>query len=161
MSSKDPLWAPWRVEYITKSDKMECVFCVNPAEEKDKKNYIIYRGEKVFAMLNKYPYNNGHIMVSPYSHKAKLEELSREELCEMMDTVRFFTKKIEDKMSPQGFNVGMNIGKVAGAGFDGHLHMHVVPRWRGDTNFMPVIGRQEVISEALESVYNKLKTDKI
>jgi ATP adenylyltransferase len=100
-------------------------------------------------------------MVSPYSHKAKLEELSREELCEMMDTVRFFTKKIEDKMSPQGFNVGMNIGKVAGAGFDGHLHMHVVPRWRGDTNFMPVIGRQEVISEALESVYNKLKTDKI
>ncbi|MDA3792276.1 MAG: HIT domain-containing protein [Elusimicrobia bacterium] len=161
MSKQNPLWAPWRVEYITKSNDMDCIFCFKPSENQDKKNHIIFRGEKVFAMLNKYPYNNGHIMVSSYTHKANLTDLTDEELKELMSVVVFYTKKIKSLMQPDGFNVGMNIGKTAGAGFDEHIHMHIVPRWEGDTNFMPVIGRQEVISESLDSVYDKLKTVKI
>ncbi len=161
MNKKGPVWAPWRVEYITNSDTKECIFCLKPAEKEDRKNHIIYRGKKVFAVLNKYPYNNGHIMVAPYSHKANLESLSRGELEELMDVVRFYVRRIEELMEAHGFNIGMNIGKTAGAGFEEHLHMHVVPRWEGDTNFMPVIGNQEVISESLNSVYEKLKTEKI
>ncbi|MFC2061124.1 HIT domain-containing protein [Elusimicrobiota bacterium] len=154
---KEILWAPWRVKYITRCDDMECIFCEKPELSKDSENYILHRGEKAFALLNIYPYNNGHLMIAPYKHTGDISELSAEEWAEMMELVSIFTEKIKKEMQAQGFNIGMNVGRIAGAGFCDHLHMHVVPRWGGDTNFMPVIGDQKVISESLDSVYNKLK----
>lgn len=150
------MWAPWRVKYITNPAETNCIFCEKSAQSDDKKNYVLYRGKTVFALLNIYPYNNGHLMVAPYSHIGELEALSGDVLCEMMNVVNKFVKKIKETMRAQGFNVGMNIGKVAGAGIDDHIHIHIVPRWLGDTNFMPVIADEKVISEGLESVYKKL-----
>lgn len=157
MSSKKMLWAPWRVKYIMESDSVKCIFCEKPISGKDKKNFIIYRGSKAFAMLNIYPYNNGHVMVAPFDHIGQMSNLSSDILCEMMDIVKMLVEKIKIQMKAQGFNIGMNIGKISGAGFDEHLHIHIVPRWTGDTNFMPVICDEKVISESLDSVYKKLK----
>ncbi|MGM0441007.1 MAG: HIT family protein [Elusimicrobiota bacterium] len=160
MKKDNILWAPWRYKYINDSEDMDCIFCHKPKKDNDEKELIIYRGDKVFALLNKYPYNNGHIMVAPYKHTGNLEELTKKEYGEMTEVVKMYVGKIKETMNPHGFNVGMNIGKVAGAGFDQHLHMHIVPRWEGDTNFMPVVGEERVISESLNSVYNKLKISK-
>ena len=161
MNSKEKdntiLWAPWRVKYITHPDGNECIFCVKSQQQDDEKNYVLYRGENAFALLNIYPYNNGHVMVAPYKHTGDLSELPREAVYEMQDIVSMFVEKMKEQMNPQGFNIGMNIGRTAGAGFQDHLHTHIVPRWNGDTNFMPVIGKEDVISEALESVYTRLK----
>ena len=174
MNSKEKdntiLWAPWRVKYITHPDGNECIFCVKSQQQDDEKNYVLYRGEYAFALLNIYPYNNGHVMVAPYKHTGELSELSEDEMHEINDIVRMFVAKMKEQMNPQGFNIGMNIGRgrrgparcgrigrTAGAGFQDHLHTHIVPRWNGDTNFMPVIGKEDVISEALESVYTRLK----
>jgi ATP adenylyltransferase len=151
------LWAPWRVKYITHPDGNECIFCVKSGENDDEKNFVLYRGEHAFALLNIYPYNNGHVMVAPYQHTGDLSELPQETVYEMQDIVKMFVEKLKEQMNPQGFNIGMNIGRTAGAGFKDHLHTHVVPRWNGDTNFMPVIGKEDVLSEALESAYRKLK----
>jgi len=150
----DKLWSPWRSQYIssfkTKDGTEKCVFCaaVNKNPE-DSDSLIVYKGEKVFVMLNLYPYNNGHLMIIPYRHISRLEQLTREEKTEIMDLEAVTLKALEIVMKPQGFNIGANIGKAAGAGIDQHLHFHIVPRWMGDTNFMPVLGEVKIISQDL------------
>ncbi len=155
----EKLWAPWRMEYIEgidAEDNGECIFCEKPKESDDRKNFIVYRGKKCFVILNIFPYNNGHLMIVPYCHISEYEDLDSETLEEMMYTVKIIIKEMKKNMRPDGFNIGMNLGRSAGAGITGHLHLHVVPRWNGDTNFMPVIGGTKVISESLEGTYNKL-----
>jgi ATP adenylyltransferase len=152
------LWAPWRSRYIRNLDKKTkvCVFCVKPRQKKDRKNYIIRRGRYCYAILNIYPYNNGHVMVNPYRHGADLSRLRPEEILEMMQLVCEIQEKLRKKMKAAGFNIGLNIGRDGGAGFN-HLHMHIIPRWRGDTNFMPILTNTKVVSESLGAVYNLLK----
>lgn len=144
------------MEYIVKDKSEECIFCVLPKENKDAKNKILFRGEESFVILNIFPYNNGHIMISPYRHIACITKLSEKELIE---TTRLIQKSIEllrNVYNPDGFNVGYNIGKVAGAGYDEHIHAHIVPRWSGDTNFMPVLADTKIHPEHLESTYERL-----
>jgi ATP adenylyltransferase len=150
------LWAPWRIEYIKKADKVGCIFCQKPAEEGDASNYILYRGQKNFIIMNSYPYNPGHLMIAPYRHIANLDELTKEELGEHHELVRRSVTVLTQVFKPDGFNIGMNLGRVAGAGIDKHIHSHIVPRWAGDTNFMPLIADTNVINEALEETYKKL-----
>lgn len=128
---KKVIWAPWRMKYITAPGDEECIFCKAAKGTNDRKNYVLYRGKKIFGILNLFPYNNGHVMIAPYEHTGELEKLSKTVLHEMNDTMLVFVRKIQEKMNPDGFNVGINIGKPAGAGFDKHLHMHIVPRWGG------------------------------
>ncbi len=153
----DRLWAPWRSAYINMRRKKRCVFCVGRTTKNDDKRYIVKRLRHAFSMLNLYPYNNGHVMVSPYRHIALLEGLSQDEIRDMMSLL-VDTKKILDKtLKAHGYNVGFNLGKVSGAGFDGHIHMHIVPRWLGDTNFMPVIADSKIVSDSLRAVLKLLK----
>ena len=152
------IWAPWRMEYILNASKQRgCLFCNKRRKKKDNKEFILVRGKKSFVLLNIYPYTNGHLMVAPYKHTAKLEDLDKEEMNEMMSLTQKAIKAIKKCMKPDGFNVGFNIGKIAGAGVKGHLHLHIVPRWEADTNFMPVIANTKVIPESLNSIYSKLK----
>ena len=151
------IWAPWRVEYIRSEKAKECIFCQKPAENKDTQNYILFRGKTSFVILNNYPYNPGHLMVAPFRHLASLDDLSDEELFEHFDLVRKSARAIKEAYKPEGFNIGMNLGRVAGAGVEGHVHTHIVPRWNGDTNFMPVLSDTKVIPEALASTYAQLK----
>jgi len=154
------IWAPWRIKYIrmAKEGKEEgCILCDKPKENKDAPNYILHRGQKNFVILNSYPYNPGHLMIAPYRHVANLEELSNEELHEHYEMVSQSIKVLKKAFKPAGFNVGMNLGRVAGAGIDDHIHTHIVPRWSGDSNFMPVIADVRVIPEALAETYDKLK----
>lgn len=151
------LWAPWRMEYILSSKSQGCVFCDKPAENQDEANYILFRGERNFVILNSWPYNPGHLMVAPYRHAAELEDLSDEELWEHSDMIRRCVAGLKTTLYPNGFNIGINIGGVAGAGVIGHIHTHIVPRWGGDVNFMPVISDTRVLPEALASTYRKLK----
>ncbi len=153
------LWAPWRVKYVTSPGGKECIFCTKPASENDRENYILHRGKKAFVILNIFPYNNGHTMVAPYEHTGDIERLPGDTYSEMMELTRRVIGKMRETMNPQGFNTGMNIGRPAGSSFDEHLHIHIVPRWEGDTNFMPVISGDSVISESLESAYEKLRFD--
>lgn len=149
------IWAPWRIEYITKEKEEGCIFCEKPKERNDRENLILYRGESGFIILNRYPYANGHLMAVPYRHVKELAELNDRERVEIMNLT---IKSIEilKAMKPDGFNIGMNLGRVAGAGIDDHLHFHIVPRWSGDTNFMPVIGDIKVMPEYLDQTYLKL-----
>jgi ATP adenylyltransferase len=151
------IWAPWRVEYIRSEKAKGCIFCQIPAENKDEKNYILFRGKTSFVILNNYPYNPGHLMVAPFRHLATLDDLTNEELFEHFDLVRKSARAIKEAYKPEGFNIGMNLGRVAGAGVEGHVHTHVVPRWNGDTNFMPVLSDTKVLPEALASTYAQLK----
>ena len=152
------LWAPWRIEYIKKATEEEgCILCHKPAQDDDAANYILYRGKKNFVVLNAYPYNSGHLMVAPYRHVASLEELTKEELHEHYEIVSRSLTVLKQEFGPAGFNIGMNLGRIAGAGIDKHLHSHIVPRWAGDTNFMPVIGDTGVINEALAETYKRLE----
>ncbi|RLI04350.1 HIT family hydrolase [Candidatus Bathyarchaeota archaeon] len=151
------IWAPWRIEYILVKKSEECIFCKLPKEERDEENFILLRGKKNFIILNNYPYNNGHLMVAPFRHVGNLEELTDEELDEHFRMVRKSVEILKKAYKPDGFNLGMNLGRVAGAGVEKHLHTHIVPRWEGDTNYMPVIANTKVISEALSSTYKKLK----
>ncbi len=149
------LWAPWRLEYITGEKEDECIFCTKPKEGNDKKNLILYNGETSFIIMNRYPYSNGHLMAVPYKHTKDFSELGQEERLELMNlTVKCMD--ILQVIKPEGFNIGMNLGRVGGAGIDDHLHFHVVPRWSGDTNFMPVIGDVRVMPEYLEETYDTL-----
>jgi ATP adenylyltransferase len=153
------LWAPWRMDYVSSCDKPEgCIFCVKPNEEKDKANLIVYRGVLAFVILNRFPYNNGHLMIVPYRHTGELSELSIDEHAEIFGLIATSTSVLKKTIRPHGFNVGMNLGRTAGAGIAEHLHAHVVPRWDGDTNFMPVVGHTKVVSEGLEETWEKLKT---
>lgn len=154
------LWAPWRMEYIEaiNTEKNEnCIFCDKPSQNKDEKNFIVYRGKTCFIILNIYPYNNGHLMLVPYKHTSELTELDSETRLELMHMINIAMEAIKNVMRPDGFNVGVNFGRTAGAGITEHLHIHLVPRWNGDTNFMPVIGCTKVICESLEDTYDKLK----
>jgi len=151
------IWAPWRLEYIQAEKPKECILCEKPSQNNDALNYILYRGDKNFVILNSYPYNPGHLMIAPYRHTGNLEELTDEELHEHFKIVSRSVKLLKQVFNPDGFNIGINIGKVAGAGIVDHFHTHIVPRWPGDTNFMPVISDVRVLPEALAETYNKLK----
>jgi ATP adenylyltransferase len=153
------LWAPWRMVYIKNCiDKKSkgCIFCTKPKQKKDKENLILYRGNKAFVMCNAFPYNNGHLMVIPYKHTSKIDELDKECLLEIWELVSLCCSVLKKYFSPDGFNIGINLGRTAGAGIDNHVHIHIVPRWNGDTNFMPVIGKTKVISQSLTDTYESL-----
>ena len=152
------LWAPWRLEFIKSArlGKNKCIFCEKPEEKKDDENYILFRGRKNFVILNIFPYNNGHLMVSPYRHLSSMDEMTDEELLENFMLVAKFSSLIKKEFNADGFNIGINLGKTAGAGFE-HVHTHVVPRWNGDSNYMPVIAGVKVMPELLSSTYEKLK----
>ncbi len=152
----EKIWAPWRVKYITRKKSFECIFCQKPREKQDKKNFIIRRTKTAFSILNIFPYNTGHLMVAPYRHIKDLRRLSKTELSELMDLVKFSMDLLDKKLKPQGYNIGLNVGRVGGAGFDGHLHIHIVPRWKGDTNFMPVINDTKVMSQSLNELHKIL-----
>jgi len=151
------LWSPWRMAYIVGSKPEGCIFCSKVAEEHDAENLILLRGRTCFVMMNRYPYNNGHLMVAPYLHVDSPTKLPPDAQLEMMALVNICIDVLQEAMSPDGFNVGMNLGASAGAGIKDHIHMHIVPRWVGDTNFMPVLAETRVIVEALEQSYAKLK----
>ena len=153
------LWAPWRMAFITPETPPPpgCIFCIQPAAHHDDVYHIPYRGERCFMMLNRYPYNNGHLMIAPYQHVGSIEQLDAATLAELMAQAQLALRALHIAMNPDGFNMGINQGKVAGAGFADHVHFHIVPRWNGDTNFMPVIADIKVMPEHLDSVYRKLK----
>lgn len=151
------IWAPWRMEYILDERKKGCIFCVLPKEGDDRRNLILHRGNKVFVIMNRYPYTNGHIMVSPWRHEGSLEGLEAEEMVELIQMMRQCVVILKKELSPDGFNIGMNLGRVAGAGIEDHLHFHIVPRWNGDTNFMPVLADVKVMPEFLENTYDRLR----
>ncbi len=155
--SHDILWAPWRLEYITDSHKNDdCIFCTLPKESDDKKNLIVYRNTHIFVILNRYPYNNGHLMIVPYQHTSEMSKLSDKEKLEIFNSIQYSQQVLKKVMAPQGFNIGANLGTIAGAGIDAHIHFHLVPRWSGDTNYMPVISGTKVISESLGDTWDKL-----
>ena len=153
----EQIWAPWRMEYIEKPKANGCILCQKPKENNDEENFILYRGQSNFIILNAFPYISGHLMVVPYRHIANLQELTDDEAKEHFDIVKRGVKVLMEALKPAGFNIGLNIGKVAGAGIEGHLHTHIVPRWQGDSNFMTVLSSTRVISEALAATYEKLK----
>lgn len=151
------LWAPWRIEYIKGPKEEGCFFCKYSHEHEDRKNLILHRGKHAFVMMNFYPYNNGHLMIAPYRHTAELDDLDDATKLEMMNYIVHCQRALSKYLSAQGFNIGINIGRVAGAGIEDHLHIHIVPRWNGDTNFMPVSGHTKVISQGLEDTWLTLR----
>ena len=151
------LWAPWRIRYIQMEKPEGCILCDKPGESTDALNYILYRGDNNFIIMNSFPYNSGHLMVAPYRHVASLEELTDTELYEHFEIVRRSIRVVRQVYSPDGFNIGINMGKDGGAGIVDHIHTHIVPRWQGDTNFMPVTADTKVVNEALAETYQKLK----
>jgi ATP adenylyltransferase len=151
------IWAPWRIEYIRMARPEGCILCDKPREDRDAANYIIYRGEKNFVMLNRYPYNPGHMLVAPYRHIMSLDELTAEERNEHFEIVSRSLAALRKAFNPGGFNIGANLGKVAGAGIDDHFHSHIVPRWQGDTNGITVLGDIRVVPQALAEAYEIIK----
>ena len=154
------IWAPWRLEYVkdaAKDNEDECIFCAKPAADDDESNLIVHRGERCFVILNLFPYTNGHLMVAPYEHSGALQEIDVETVAEMMALGQQAMRILEDAYSPHGYNVGFNQGRIAGAGFEGHIHMHVVPRWGGDTNFMPVLADTRVMPQTPQQSYEALR----
>lgn len=151
------MWAPWRMEYILSPKPEGCIFCDKPQQDSDRDNLILFRGDTCFVIMNYYPYNNGHLMIVPYRHLGNFEDLNAKEHAEMMALLGLSTSIIKKLTSPDGLNIGMNLGKVAGAGIDDHLHFHIVPRWNGDTNFMPVTGHTKVVAQTLYETYDLLK----
>ncbi|MDD4875708.1 MAG: HIT domain-containing protein [Dehalococcoidales bacterium] len=151
------MWAPWRIEYIQMEKPAGCILCEKPGQDDDAGNYILYRGEKNFVIMNRYPYNPGHLLVASYRHVANMEELTDEERNEHFQIVSRSVRLLREVFNPDGFNIGINSGRVAGAGIDEHVHTHIVPRWQGDMNFMTVIPDVRVVPEALTETYNKLK----
>jgi ATP adenylyltransferase len=151
------IWAPWRSKFIYERKRTGCIFCQAWQAKNDKSHHVIERSRYSFSMLNLYPYNNGHIMVVPKSHKSNLEKLTQGEIADLMSLVNKATKLLRQELQPAGFNIGINIGKISGAGYPGHVHIHIVPRWEGDTNFMPVLSGAKVISESLGELYKRLK----
>ena len=155
------LWAPWRMEYILDENKHDsCLFCdiskTGKKKTEDKKNLILYRGKHCFVLMNRYPYNSGHLMVVPYFHTPDFGGLSDDVLFEFIKTVNMSTDLLKKALKPDGFNIGLNFGKVAGAGMESHMHLHIVPRWTGDTDSMPIIAETRVMPEHLNKTYGKL-----
>jgi len=159
MDEPNRLWAPWRLEYIRDATepKPNCFLCEAFDADEDRERLLLYRGEKSFVIMNRYPYNNGHLLIAPNRHVANLDELELDELTQLFDLTRKATRWLTKAASPHGFNIGINLGRVAGAGLPGHVHVHIVPRWDGDVNFMPVIGFTKVISEGLQSSWDQLR----
>jgi ATP adenylyltransferase len=153
------LWAPWRLEFIHAPKPEGCIFCRFPAEPEanDRRNLIVHRGARSFAVLNRYPYNSGHLMVIPYAHVADLDALAPEELHDLHEELRLAARVLRAVYQPEGLNIGMNLGRVAGAGIADHLHYHLVPRWNGDTNFMPVLADTRVLVEHLDGAWQRLR----
>lgn len=152
------LWSPWRMEYIENNNKVDgCVFCIMPEMEDGVENLIALRGEHAYVILNRYPYTSGHLMVIPCVHAATLEELDPETRAEMMELTTRCITVLRKIYNPQGFNMGANIGEAAGAGVKEHVHIHIVPRWVGDTNFMSTVGEARVLPESLETTYFRVR----
>jgi ATP adenylyltransferase len=151
------LWAPWRMAYINAEEEPGCIFCTKPARQRDEDDLLVHRGKLCFVILNLYPYNNGHLMIAPYQHVASIEQLDTATLTEMMQTAQLCLRAFHKAMNPQGFNMGINQGKVAGAGIAEHLHFHIVPRWNGDTNFLPVLADVKVMPDYLTNTYRQLR----
>ncbi len=152
------LYSPWRSQYIENVNNQKgCFLCNAYKSKEDEKNFVLYRGKRAFIVMNLYPYNAGHVMVCPNEHIGDFTKLDKETLHEISDLTQFAVKAIKKALKPDGFNLGYNLGRAAGAGLEDHIHNHVVPRWIGDTNFMPVIGEVKVISQDLREVYYKIK----
>jgi ATP adenylyltransferase len=151
------LWAPWRMEYIESEKSDECIFCAALESDDDAEKYVLHRGQHGFVLLNAYPYTSGHLMVAPNEHVDSLEALDGDTLLELMRLTQRSLGAIGENYGPEGFNIGVNQGKVAGAGVEDHVHLHVVPRWAGDTNFMPVVGGARVLPQSLADSYDALK----
>lgn len=156
----DIVWAPWRLSYVTAANKPSadepCFICRGLSENDDRGNLLALRKPRSAVVLNRFPYNNGHLLVAPRAHKGRLDELDNDELLETMQTLRRMIDVLDGLMHPDGYNIGLNLGRVAGAGLPGHLHWHVVPRWHGDTNFMPVLADTKVIVQSLDALYDAL-----
>ena len=153
----DHLWSPWRYQYISKADQSQaCIFCERSSSTRDRENLVLHRAERNFVLLNLYPYTTGHLMVAPYMHVATLEEADQLTLEEMMVLARRAQRHLREVYRPAGLNLGMNLGECAGAGVAGHIHMHVLPRWPGDVNFMTTVAETRVLPEDLATTYEKL-----
>ena len=150
------IWAPWRMEYIQQDKSGECIFCTLPRAEEDEKNFILYKGPHCFVIMNIFPYNTGHVMVSPYRHLSCITQLEENEFTEINRLTRKCVEILRSVKSPEGFNIGFNLGKAGGAGFDEHIHVHIVPRWNGDTNYMPVLAETKVHPEHLRATYDSM-----
>ena len=153
----DKLWAPWRSKYIYLRKRKGCIFCVNAKEKKDRKHYVLARSKHAFSMLNIYPYNTGHVMVNPYAHVDTPEKLDAATLAEIWQLTNVSMRALRLASNPHAFNLGANVGKASGGGIDQHFHFHVVPRWLGDTNFMPILAATRVLPENLNDLYARLK----
>ena len=154
----DRLWSPWRYRYVSKASPSDsCIFCAKINEHRDEENLILHRGQYSFVLLNLYPYTTGHLMVAPYAHIASLEELPDETAVELMRLTQSSVRHIRNVYRPQGLNAGLNLGECAGAGVAGHLHMHVLPRWAGDANFMTTVGETRVMPEDLGETWRRLR----
>ena len=153
------IWAPWRIGYIQKvlKDDSGCFLCEKLTENNDESNLVLYRGETNFIVMNLYPYNPGHLLIAPYRHLGSIEDLTDAEANEHLSLIKLGVKLLDNTMHPAGFNIGMNLARVAGAGLPDHVHTHIVPRWQGDTNFISVVSETRVVSEGLSMTYNKLK----
>jgi len=157
--SDEKLWSPWRAGFILSKKEKGCLFCKRLKEKDSVKNLIVYRGKKALVILNKFPYNAGHTMIVPIRHVGQIEKLKADEAAEFFELLQKTVVKIKKILKPTSMNLGMNLGKASGAGVPGHLHMHIVPRWTGDTNFMPIIGKTKVVSLPLEPIYKKLRKE--
>ena len=154
----DYLWTPWRYQYIESlKNPARCVFCIGASDEYDERDFVVFRGEASFVILNIFPYTTGHLLVAPYTHTADLQKCSPGESGEMFELVKRCQAALQETYHPDGFNIGMNLGRCAGAGVEHHLHMHVVPRWIGDSNFMTIVGETRVLPENLETTFGKLR----
>ena len=152
------LWAPWRLAFVEKASRRSgCIFCEKPALKQDGKSFILWRGRHAYVIMNIYPYNNGHLLIAPYRHIAAIENLPEPVLFDMMRLVQQSLRAIRKAYAPEGFNLGVNQGKVAGAGIEHHIHLHIVPRWGADTNFMPLLGETRVLPQHLKASYQRLK----
>ncbi len=154
----DLLWAPWRLTYLKNFNKQKkgCLFCRALRSRRDQDRYVFLRSRHAIGLLNIYPYTNGHVMIAPRRHVGAIGRLKSDELCDMMEQVKEATRRLDRILRPDGYNIGINVGRTAGAGIDRHLHVHVVPRWKGDTNFMPVCAGAKVISQSLDALYRQL-----
>ena len=155
--ASERIWAPWRLKYVKDANTSdECVFCTKPAEGDDRQALIVHRAERCFVILNLFPYTNGHLMVAPYEHIGRFQEIEPETTAEMNALAQRAMGVLEDVYRPEGFNLGINQGRIAGAGVEGHIHLHVVPRWAGDNNYMPVIADTKVMPQSLEESYDAM-----
>ena len=152
------LWTPWRMAYLRGKESLPegCLFCIKPQEE-NAKAHLVHRGRLGYVILNRFPYNNGHLMVVPYAHVPSLEDLEAHILTDLMALTQLSLRVLREAYNPQGFNVGLNIGEAAGAGIVGHIHLHIVPRWGGDTNYMTIVGETRTIPEWLDQTYERLR----